>query len=143
VVTKTELDDRLARLMPEKELQGKLHLACIQILAPIGGAYSHTHRSQHSPAGVPDVIVSFPTGHLVVTEAKATCRCRPGRAQCDKHPSASQVTWLRNLGANPLTIVLTGIGGEYGIVRPIDYYSRNLTALLLDARNRITREAAA
>lgn len=58
-ISKAEYEAKLASMMPEKTLQEHIRVLVRELRATVDQTllYYHTQRSQHSPAGFPDVVI--------------------------------------------------------------------------------------
>jgi hypothetical protein len=97
----------LAAAMPERTLQENVR----RMALAFRWRYFHVHRSQHSPAGFPDVI-AVRDGVLLAFELKRQ----------DKEPAPDQAAWLADLAAVP--------GVTAGLWKPMDWISGEIERVL-------------
>jgi hypothetical protein len=73
----------IARLPSVSMSEGDLQASVVDVARRMGGLVYHTHDSRRSPAGFPDLVITFPrTGSLIFVELKSsTGRLRPEQAQ--------------------------------------------------------------
>lgn len=83
--------------MTERQLQAAIEALCRQL----GLMYYHTHRSQHSPPGWPDIVIVAPGRGALVWELK-----REGQ-----QPTPAQQIWLA---------ALESVGWSTAVIRPSD-----------------------
>lgn len=104
--TATASDPRLAPALAMYEAEIESHIA--KVVADLNRSlpgfvilHHHTHRSQFSSKGVPDDKFVNPrlagVAATMYAECKRECRCKPGRARCEFHPSAEQEAWMNAL----------------------------------------------
>lgn len=116
-------DTHVARTMPEKTLQERVR----QMAALFGWRYYHTHRSQHSPAGFPDVVAI--RGHRLLFAELKTER---GRL------SEPQQRWLDDLQAlAEVVLIFQSAPGS----SPIEVYTWRPSDLLSGAIEAVLRPA--
>ena len=121
MVTTAEYNDRIARDMLEAVLQERVrHLALLH-----GWRYYHTHRSQHSPAGFPDVC-AVRDDRLLFAELK--------REAARYKLSVDQQAWLDDL--ETFASYLGDTGSSY---RHVGVYLWRPSDLLSGAIDRILR----
>ena len=92
-ISRDEYHAELASAMTERALQDGVATIVRDINRTTPGAllYYHTHRSQHSPAGFPDVVILSPIhGTRLVAELK--------RERKSAKPTDPQVEWLDAFG---------------------------------------------
>lgn len=111
MVTIPEYAAAMAKDMPEKDFQGHVNRYLSTLRKHTGLLYYHTHRSDRSEPGFPDLFILGPNG-IIVSELKRQCVCRDGRARCRYHPTDAQQEWLDGFQNHRKLLARLGLNAE-------------------------------